>query len=340
MTLRRAHVLSSATSLALTAACGRLGFAPGGEPDAAPAPDAAAGPPTALTLTLDRFTPGEPLVDFPLMVRLGEAELPAAWLRADRRNVQFLDEDGATLGHAFDPSAPSGEVIAWVQVPRWSGVQTIQLRVDMLDVRHPTATSPWSAAYVFVHHLHDGANAAGAGFALSPLLASPAVVPGLSGDGLRFDAAASQCLEVSDDPALRGTAWTVSAWHRPTVVPSKAMPWITAVARQEGTGVLDDFALGPRAEDQPGAWHHVAYVLAAGQVEGFRDGVSEGAPRATTGDSPNPIHVGCDQNGVDLNEFFDGTLDEVRFERVARSAAWLQADVASVADQVISVSAP
>jgi hypothetical protein len=150
----------------------------------------------------------------------------------------------------------------------------------------------------------------------------------------------AQCLAIADDPALRGEAWTVSAWHRPSRVPSKAEPWITAVARQEGDWVLDDFAIGPRAEDEPGAWHHVAYVLAGGLVEGFRDSESEGAPRVTTGDSPNPIHVGCDQNLDVLGEFFDGTLDEVRFERVARSAAWLAADVASVADQVISVVAP
>lgn len=321
---------------ALTAGgCGRIAFDPaGGAGDAAPAPPDAATH-LRLPLALDRFVPAEPLADFPLLVRLDEAALPAALLRPDLANLRFVDASGQVLGAEHEPGDATARTV-WVQVPSWSGPQTIYAEVDPRDAPFAPWTSPWSDAYVMVHHFADGVtDATGHGHDLARIAGAPMVDVGLIGAGLRFTRATGECAAIADDPTLRPPQWTVSIWYR-THTPLIADAYVVAVTRQEGGGFLDDFAIGVGPNDALDTWYHGAVVFDGATAATYRDGVLDGS-RAQQGNSANPIHVGCDQNVDALNEFFDGPVDELRFENVVRSDAWRAADLASMRDQVVTV---
>ena len=200
--------------LALGGGCGRLDFDPQAGDAAAVRPDAATR--RRLPLVLDRFVPTEPLSDFPILVRLDTAALPAALLRPDLGNLRFVDADGQALGAEFEPPAPGAGALAprtfWVQLPRWAGVQTIYAEVDALDQPFAAWTSPWSDAYVTVHHFADLAtDATGNGHVVAPVAGTPTIEAGLIGAALGFVRANGDCAEIVDDPSLRPAPSTMRA---------------------------------------------------------------------------------------------------------------------------------
>ena len=75
-------------------------------------------------------------------------------------------------------------------------------------------------------------------------------------------------------------------------------------------------------------WMHVAVVYDGLTTTIYRDGIAVGTKtfaEAPAFDSPQPITIGVDTNddGVTFTDAFDGRIDEVRIEPVARDAAWL-----------------
>ena len=217
-------------------------------------------------------------------------------------------------------------------------MQTIYAEVDALDQPFAAWTSPWSDAYVTVHHFADLAtDATGNGHVVAPVAGTPTIEAGLIGAALGFVRANGDCAEIVDDPSLRPAQWSVSAWHL-SHTPLVDVNYVVAVSRQEDTGFLDDFTVGVGPTDTIDTWYLRAVVFDGTTAFYYRDAALD-SMRTEGGSSQNPIHVGCDQNTISLSEFFDGPVDELRFENVARPPAWLAADLASGRDAVITVGA-
>jgi hypothetical protein len=63
----------------------------------------------------------------------------------------------------------------------------------------------------------------------------------------------------------------------------------------------------------------------------------------TFSSTPAPVLLGADRNGLPLGgtpdaDFFSGTIDEVRIERIARSSGWLRAARASAFGELAAIA--
>ena len=314
---------------------------------------------TRTTLQLDRFAPTEALGDFPLLVRVPPDAVPRDLLTAGA-NLSFVDTNGESLAFELetigDATTP---LVAWVRIPSWDGaLPSIEMYVGTQAVASATA---WSNAFTAVWHMTDGSDATGNGH--DAIDQATTVGEGQVLAARNFVPAMQSVMRVADAASLHLTEQTISMWvnWRGIVTPDT---YQVMIGRQEGGGVLDDFAVstfnaelstvvlftgagdfGPPASTLPmNRWVHLAFVVAAEQPTGtihlqrFVDGVMDGeyARDGMLAQSANPIYLGADRNGTTDGEFFHGSIDEVRIENAARSPAWIAATVANMRNEIIS----
>ncbi len=147
------ETMANANSLVYSAVVG-----PDVEADDLFGPDAA---PTKIWLEASGVPGEEPLVDFPVMIRLREGERRFSHADFSDGNgdpdVTFADEHGNVLTHEIEQWNVSGETVIWVKIP--SLVNGMRIRMysggPMQDV---DTTAIWSA-YKGVWHLNEPAGA-------------------------------------------------------------------------------------------------------------------------------------------------------------------------------------
>ena len=348
--------------------CGRIGFAPGAGP---PGSDDDNGSERhRVVLRLDQTDVLEPLVDFPLMVRLDDSRIDRRALRPDASDLRFYDAEGTTLlAHEIeDPGAPGGrDLIAWVRVPQvFHRDTTIEMAYGGSDVPARSQAPVWTSGYVAVYHFAEPSGDArdattqnhdGVATGTQP-------VDGWIAGGRRFDASQNDRIRV-DVPGLDLAQFTVSGWLNETTLPSAdyhAMMsreqngagndvfWLgdfsgtyrgnfTASSSGSGSGGSTDLD-GPVAGD-PGEWNHLALTARAGNVALYVGGkLAKTVARTFVDDPMKPIYLGVDVNVFNtppvFSDFMDGVLDEIRIESVERSAEWIRVDNLSMRDALIS----
>jgi glucose/arabinose dehydrogenase/PKD repeat protein len=163
---------------------------------------------------------------------------------------------------------------------------------------------------------------------------------GRNGKALSFDGV-DDWLTVADSPSLDlSTAMSLEAWVKPNVI---AKPWQTLFVK-EGAGTFsyalyataggsaqvnawwtesDNLYVPPLAQ---GAWSHLALTSDGTTMRIYVDGVQVGAA-AVSGVLPNtagPLRIAG--NAIWNDEFFDGTIDDVRVYDRALSQAEVLAD--------------
>ncbi|NUQ65836.1 MAG: hypothetical protein HUU20_25520, partial [Pirellulales bacterium] len=165
-----------------------------------------------------------------------------------------------------------------------------------------------------------------------------------AGAGWSMNFSGKDSVKVPDSPELDGTgAATLSTWVRFDKLPSAAgMMVIAAKSRASYDLSLQAepdnkfyfyAANGSRAAStsviETGTWYHVAGTYAAeGQLQMIVNGVVEGTkaiPKITRKANGNMLAIGGDS--LDQNAWLQGTVDEVQFWNVARTAAEIQADM-------------
>lgn len=359
------------------------GAPPGSTADAAPAPDdedprdggrvetdagaVDAGPALEhrVRLRFDRGAPSEPLVGFPLMVRLTPARAPLSELHAEQ-SLRFVDDDGVTvLAHEIE-RFDTEEVIAWVRVPEIdaTGEDFIWLEID---VDHEFAASTpalvWQDEFAGVWHLGGNVNdslrqAHGSQSATSDVEGPIAGAKRLTG-GAFVELPASGCGDTE--------AGTVSLWLRldplSEEAPTEQMlfyfvqpepvrgnqdgfggddelhAFVTPDGRPgffiENAGMDGDLRVEGSAPLADGGWHHLAVTWERGGegrllVDGAQTSGIQGAWGAFT---PGRCFLGRALAGA---RSYSGELDDVRVSTVARSVAWIEAEIASGKDALVS----
>jgi PKD repeat protein len=163
---------------------------------------------------------------------------------------------------------------------------------------------------------------------------------GKNGKALSFDGV-NDWLTVADAPSLDlSTAMTLEAWVKPDLL---SKPWQSLFVKEApnsfayalyltggGSSQLNAWWTGSQSMYAPpvqqGVWSHVAVTAGASTMRLYVNGTQirskaiSGSLPATTG----ALRIGG--NAVWANEFFDGTLDDVRIYNRALSAAEVQAD--------------
>lgn len=294
-----------------------------------------------------------PLTDFPLLVSLTSADL-ASNAQADGSDIRFTASDGTTpLPHEIEGfDAGTGTLDAWVRIPMLDSATstTIYLYYGAADA--PTqedVRTTWSTEFGGAWHLsrdpagtapqaddstvrnHDGLSRGA--------MTTSDLVPGLIGGAIDFDGVDDMFETDPFDLSVGGL--TLSGWVRldsyttqPRII-NKAYNPSNRVFELSVDGsnvrsrlVLDgseNLLLGSGDGVTLGAWHHLAMTWDGVTIKLYLNGV-EVASRAASGtlasDPAMPVTIG----GIDsLNRQFDGLIDEVRIDRVGRSAAWIAA---------------
>jgi len=274
-------------------------------------------------------------------------------------DIVFSDADGSTqLNHeteSYDPS--SGRIVAWVQVPSLDGVAGNDIYVYFTNPSPVDQSTPdtWDPnAYVAVYHLEES----------GPFPDATGLNPDATNSG-SFDLNAliedGHNFRVSDtDDAVEmgaldipTNALTISAWIRPS---SLTVADARIISKANGTGPNDHWwMLSANNFDElrfrlktdvggtttyltgvsslsTGNWqlvaatwdgsmmelfHNMGFVPAGGQAKAGNI-VQDPSIDAAIGNQP--------ASGAYQSKAFDGRMDEVRIQKVARSEGWLQTE--------------
>jgi hypothetical protein len=312
-------------------------------------------------------TGSEVLEDFPVLVRLDPQHIDYAACAAKGADVRFADRAGTALAHEIEEWNPGGASTIWVRVPKVEKNAGFYLYYGGRAAAAP-AGDVWPDPYRAVWHFggnakdatarhHDGADV------------HARFVAGRVGKGAALDSGAKEYVKLGDDTALvsgaRGV--TVSAWveHVGTVRDNQDIVIGIGTAKKEGHLSRVSVAVSPELgfvgeanpdetrwqvnESAPGTspngeWHYWTVVIdvAGKSITLYRDGSQLGAPLAGTWsaqtfpESPsNRVTIGCEEDKT--KSYFNGVVDELRVETVARSAAWIAAQARAVTGDLLSI---
>jgi hypothetical protein len=301
----------------------------------------------------------EDLVDFPLAVMV--APMPAGDLRV-------VDAAGTVLAHEIE-----GNAVLWVRLPRLrAGASgTAFWLYDDNPAAPPAAPAGvWTAPHAAVWHFSGDARDA-TGNRNDGVRTEVRFVPGMLGQAAAFDFARKE--HVSLAPSSRmvsGAAGvTVSMWVQHQGQVHDGQDIIIGIGTASASGHLSrvsiaispDLGLIGEANPDEGAWDVTSsaaasvpngqwhYLTAVIDVRGrsiqlYKNGAALGGPfrgrwtaAAFAASAANRITIGCEED--ESKSFFNGLIDELRVEAVARPPAWIAAQARAAAGKMAIVGA-
>jgi hypothetical protein len=345
--------------LVVAAGCGRVGF--DASRDGAMSFDAS---PWSEHVSIDIGSPAtEEVRDVPILVRLDPSRIDYALAAADGRDLRFTD-GGVELAHEIEHWDPGGTSIVWVRVPRLASSPartTLAMHYGNSTATALDGDATWGTEYAGVYHFAGGVNDATSTH-LDARLIGTGSFPELSllGPALALSGTAGHA--VIENVGALDDVVTFSLWMRSESPSGTGIFEGGIVWPYEGT-VEDSPYLGfnednvffetvdadGRNEGRTidlvpiGQWVHLALVWRSTTVETYIDGqpsvtivVPNGPLRPLM-----PMYFGADCSNCPAgttaatNDFLDGALDEIRLERVPRTAAWFAVQYASMRDTLI-----
>jgi len=298
------------------------------------------------------------LVDFPLLVRLTPENFAFRKANADGHDLRFTLADGVTLlsyeRERHDPEAERAEY--WVKLPvLQAGAVTVlylyHTREDVADGAAPQEV--WDGNYVFVHHMEE---AAGASFVYDSTAngmtgTNTGVTLGVNGyinGGAQGTGAVGQATLIGNF-ARPSSAATVELWFKPNQAAGRdhSMFFINganyAYRLEVSTASnLFSYVHNGNAEIQypgastltMGAWHYAADIWSSSQGRAmYLDGALDGS----LSDKTLPYAPWWVNTRILYQ--FNGSVDEVRFSKIARTAEWIGAQNLSMRDQLLDYGA-
>lgn len=307
----------------------------------------------------------EPLFDFPVLVSRPWSS--PAGNAGVAENLAFLDADGKVLAHEIE-FVGDDVIVAWVLVPhikdrRTGGKIGEQTFIQIRDGQRPEDKPLWNDSYASVYHFADADEDAGArpwrSLAMEEEVRDSTgqgrngVVTGnsypLSGRDARRTArafAGDAAIEITAPPL---DAYTISGWFKPSTAHTSAMAsrpgafWVGSsvgsyAVRVHAEGATRELKGSPVKLD---IWTHLAITVTRTNVILYVDGKHVACSHyGDIAQSVAPIYLGASRAADALDpkrDFLHGALDEVRIETVARSEAWIRAEVLSQAARMALV---
>ncbi len=315
-------------------------------------------------ITLDNAASGEHLLDFPIRVSLTSDEIDYAKTKANGEDIRFVDGDGTLLSHEIETWNEGGTSEVWVKIPQIDAGSTTDYiwmyygNPSASDGQN--ASDVWSNGYVGVWHLNEdltgactgtkevcdsssSANHADADAGMTP----DDSVSGKIGTAMDFDGGSTDIIEAGANNIPSSTAQkTISAWFKYSSLPSTAQQ-VVSIFDGSGSGTFNGSHTltgcsgaswgtwrfgGPwlacGAQPSTGTWHHHTYTFNGTNNTLYVDGsfiqTTTQAPNAAA--TPTRVGIGFYRNTSNLpREVFEGQIDEVRIETIARSADWIEA---------------
>lgn len=301
-----------------------------------------------MAITFPGYTRAETLTNFPALVKLDES-IPgfcyADFLSGGFADLRFTD-DTLTRELSYDVERwdTNGTSLVWVRVPELSGSDTriwaFWGKRDQMPLASTADGAVWSEGFLGVWHM-DEIDARDAspnrfhGTAGGSTLPTAAV--GQIGGAVAFTADLNY-VTVPDSPLFTITSsYTVSAWIRSDPVGNAYEPifgtfngstgfmlllgnnvnntlqfWTGGGFINSGKAIADD------------VWTHVAYTREGSTGCFYIDGTAVTTTTARNVTDGGVLRIGAAGSGWPTQRF-DGVIDEVRLESVARGSNWMWA---------------
>jgi hypothetical protein len=316
-----------------------------------------------MKLTLDSAKVDEDLTNFPVLVKLTGETFDFTKAREDGFDFRFLTADGcALLAHERERhDAATQQAEYWVRLPFVSSSEDTEFHLYFGKADAPDAADPaavWSGGFAGVWHMVDETalsiedSTANQNAGIKIGTNQPQAVAGHIAEAQDYGEA--DYIQIAPAGSLNvGNAMSASAWIQPGITNRKtiyshggnAAGGFQLEINGQGAGSLGTIVPGEFAAYtgaglfNTGTWNHVAYVR-AGNGLGNHALYLNGVPQALGIDAgPNytdqvtPTLIGA--RGTNTQRFA-GILDEIRISSVVRPAAWIQAEVHSGNDALVS----
>lgn len=322
-------------------------------------------------IALDNSAGTEGLENFPVPVALDGAR--ASGVAASGKDLRFVDAAGAVLSHEIDEWSAGGTSLVWVRVPKLTAGPARQgfwMYYGNPAAEALPAAATWAAPYAAVWHF--GGSAADATAARRQGESHARFAAGRLGQAAAFDSGAKEYVKLPNDSNLvsGASAVTVSMWIQHAGVVRDNQDIILGVGTASTTGHLSrvSIAVSPQlgfvSEVNPdegpyevltsagnaapnGQWHHFAAVIdvTAKTMTVYKDGAQLGTQykgkwtaKAFPTTASNRITIGCEE---DLSKsYFNGMIDELRVQTVARSPAWIATEARALDPSFVSFASP
>jgi FlaG/FlaF family flagellin (archaellin) len=285
---------------------------------------------------------------------------------ADGDHIYFTDSDGTTkLNHEIESftGGASASLVAWVKVPSLTNNKVIYLYYGS-DVAggQENPTGVWDSNYQGVWHLGEDGNNDPNGYLDSTsknkdgtgtLMTPSSDVTGRIGNGQQFTKASDDHITIDGTGTLSyGTPLTVEAWVKCAPHSGTYSGWFLGKCdgntdinwALRGFGFNSGNQLWYNTQSGDSTYHTTTttpadtWVHAAATIEApnalqiYLNGAPDGAFSITTTGN-NPVTGGTKDLTIGLgypDEYFGGTVDEVRVSNIARSADWLATEYANI----------
>ncbi|MBN1388972.1 MAG: DUF2341 domain-containing protein, partial [Bacteroidales bacterium] len=318
-----------------------------------------------VTIPATQISGSSPHYNFPVLINTTIADLKTIVNggyveHSSGFDIAFTENHSITLDHQVENySGNSGQLIAWVRIPVLNPASDYEFYIYFgnPDVStDPSTSSTWSSAYVSVYHLYnsflDGTNNVNHG-----TNHGSSSTTGKIGNGRSFNGT-SDYIDLGNPSEFNFSTgnWTVSAWINTTDTwqnnvfsnggdDNGGIRYVLASSETGGAGTAvlttDDNsnkyqAISPAGITNNGQWHYIV---------GKREGTSiyiyhnSGGPEDITTITAGPgynlsgtsqknayIGAGISQQYGTIIKYFDGFIDEVRVQNVARGTDWIQTE--------------
>jgi hypothetical protein len=298
------------------------------------------------------------LTNFPVLVVLDTNKVNYSQFQANAQDLRFADMNGGIeLAYQVESWNTTSNSYVWVKIPTLTAGRTITAYWGNSGASMPSYRTnglAWDSTFAGVWHLGEAGNTTAGGYRDSTINANNGTGVGMSagtevasmistGQNLN---GTSQEIQAADSTSLRpGTAVSMSVWIKATALAAS----YTHLLHKRGTtastyGLWTDSSKKLYFETAGGAltgttvltagqWYHVAATYDGSNMRVYLNGVQDGSVARTgaidNGATTQLLRIG---HGP-FNDWFNGIMDEPRVSNVGRSANWIWAEYANVAQQ-------
>ena len=316
----------------------------------------------SMPITFTNDTRLNTLTNFTALVVLDTNKVTYSQFLANAQDLRFADTNGTELAYQVESWNTASNSHIWVKIPTLvaSGVITAYWANAGAPLpAYRTNGLAWDSTFAGVWHLGETGNTTAGGYKDSTANTNDATGVAMTagtevaaqiykGQNLN---GTSQEIDAADSTSLRpGTAVSMSVWIKAVSIASSH----THLMHKRGTtattyGLWTDPSKKLYFETAGGAltgntvlnvatWYHVAATYDGSNMQVYLNGVQDNS-KAQTGAIANgtttlPLRIG---HGP-FNNWFNGIMDEPRVSNVGRSANWIWAEYANVAQQSMFVT--